>query len=412
MKKKIDTLRKGIIPIYEPGLKEIVDNNVNASRLFFSTNIKQSIQKSNIIFITVDTPMKKNGDVNMQNIYNVAKNIGSYISKKSIIINKSTVPIGTAQKVFNIISNQLHKRKKNIFFSIVSNPEFLKEGDAIQDFMHPDRVIIGTEDKYSLNIMKKLYLPFTMKNHRLIFMGIKEAEMTKYVANAMLATKISFMNEISTICDALNIDTNAIRNGIGADTRIGHSFIYPGIGYGGSCFPKDVKALIHAAKNAGLKPNILTAVENRNEKQKNYIIEKLNKKFNNNLKGKIFTIWGLAFKPGTDDMRNAPSINIINKLIKSGAKVHAFDPIANKEAQKQFPKNWIINKNLLFFENHYKALQNSNAMILATEWKMFRNLNIKKMKNNMKEFIIFDGRNQYDPIFLTKNGFQYKGVGR
>jgi len=411
-KKKIENLNAGIVPIYEPGLEQLILQNKKARRLIFTTSFNDVVKKSNIFFITVGTPSKKNGITNMQYIYNVAENIGKYVSKQSIIINKSTVPVGTTNQINEIIANQLFNRKKDISFYVVSNPEFLKEGDAINDFMYPDRIVIGVNNKYSTKIMKKLYFPLTVKSDRLLFMGIKEAEMTKYASNSMLATKISFINEIATICDAMDIDIESVREGIGSDSRIGYSFINPGIGYGGSCFPKDIKSLIYSAKKVGINSNILKAVESRNTKQKTYLVEQINKKFNCKLKGKIFTIWGLSFKPNTDDIRGAPSINIIKYLIKAGAQIQAFDPICNKITEKQFPKSWITKNKLIFFDDHYEALQNSNAMILVTEWKMFKNLNLTKMKKNMKQCIIFDGRNQYNPKILTKNGFQYKGVGR
>ena len=288
----------------------------------------------------------------------------------------------------------------------------MKEGDAVNDFMRPERVIIGTDNNYALDTMKLIYAPFTMNHDRLIIMGVKEAELTKYAANAMLATKISFINEISQICDELDIDVDSIRKGIGSDSRIGYSFIYPGAGYGGSCFPKDVKSIIHTAKDAGVDPMILDAVEKRNQCQKNRIFEYITKKFGNNLKGKTFAIWGLAFKPGTDDMREAPSINIINLIINAGGIVQAFDPAANEEAVKKFPKEWITNNKLMLLDDNYAALKDCDALILMTEWKMFRNPSITKMKGAMKNFCIFDGRNQFDPLYMKRNGFDYKGIGR
>ena len=322
------------------------------------------------------------------------------------------MPVGTAAKVRAIINKELEKRKLNVQFHIVSNPEFLKEGDAIHDFMRPDRVIIGTESDYALDVMKKLYAPFTMNHDRLITMGIKEAERTKYAANAMLSTKISFINEIAHICDELNIDVELIRKGIGADSRIGYSFIYPGAGYGGSCFPKDVKAIIHTAKEAGVEPLVLDAVEKRNQRQKSRMIDHIRDKFGSDLKGKTFTVWGLAFKPGTDDMREAPSVNLITSIIESGGKVQAFDPVANDEAAKKFPQEWVAENKLTFFDDNYGALENSDALVLMTEWKMFRNPSIRKMKKKMQNLCLFDGRNQYDPYYMRANGFYYKGIGR
>ena len=409
---KISNLQKGKLPIYEPGLEELVKENIKSNRLFFSTSLIDAMKESNIYFIAVGTPESLSGGADMTYVYSVAKEIGMNLSKTSIIIDKSTVPVGTAEKIRLIISEELKKRKIDLDFHIVSNPEFLKEGDAISDFMRPDRIILGTDNQYSLDVMKKLYSPFTMNHDRIISMGIKEAELTKYAANSMLATKISFINEISHICDELHIDVEAVRKGIGSDSRIGYSFIYPGAGYGGSCFPKDIKAIIHTAKAAGINPLLLDAVEKRNEIQKNRIFDYISKIFNNNLDNKVFAVWGLAFKPGTDDMREAPSINIIASIIESGGKVQAYDPVANIEARNYFPNEWIENKKIVFTDDNYSALVNANALILLTEWKMFRNLNIGKMKKNMKQLFVFDGRNQYDPKFMKENGFEYKGIGR
>ena len=409
---KIDNLNKGIIPIYEPGLEELILQNEKAGRLSFSTSLKDSMKKSNIFLIAVGTPENPSGEANMEYVYNVAREIGENLDKESIIVNKSTVPVGTAEKVRSIIAEELSRRGINTPFHMVSNPEFLKEGNAIQDFMRPDRVIIGTNSEYALGLMKQLYSPFTMNHDRLITMGVKEAELTKYAANAMLATKISFINEIAHICDKLNIDVESVRKGIGSDSRIGYSFIYPGAGYGGSCFPKDVQAIIHTAKEAGVAPLVLEAVEKRNQQQKRCIFEYIIDKYGSDLSGKTFAIWGLAFKPGTDDMREAPSINVIISLIEAGARVQAFDPVANKEAAKQFPKGWISDNKLIFSDDNYTALKNADALILMTEWKMFRNPSLSIMKEKMTYLCIFDGRNQYDPEYMRENEFEYKGIGR
>jgi len=320
--------------------------------------------------------------------------------------------VGTAQKVKSIIDESLKKRGEKVKFHVVSNPEFLKEGDAIQDFMRPDRVIIGTDSKYALDMLKQLYSPFTMNHDRLITMGEKEAELTKYTANAMLATKISFINEIAHICDELDIDVESVRKGIGSDSRIGYSFIYPGAGYGGSCFPKDVKAIIHTAKEAGVEPMVLDAVEKRNQRQKGRMLDHITDKYGSDLSGLIFAVWGLSFKPGTDDMREAPSVVLIKSLINSGARVQAFDPVANTEAKKKFPQEWISDSKLVFLDDSYAALENSDALVLMTEWKMFRNPSLSKMKEKMQNLCIFDGRNQYDPDYMRENGFEYKGIGR
>ena len=409
---KIDNLNKGIIPIYEPGLEELILNNEKAGRLSFTTSLKDAMKKSNIFLIAVGTPESPNGEANMEYVYNVAREIGENMERESIIVDKSTVPVGTAQKVKSIIDEGLKKRGKKVKFHVVSNPEFLKEGDAIQDFMRPDRVIIGTESDYALDMLKQLYSPFTMNHDRLITMGVKEAELTKYAANAMLATKISFINEIAHICDELGIDVESVRKGIGSDSRIGYSFIYPGAGYGGSCFPKDVKAIIHTAKEAGVEPLVLDAVEKRNQRQKERMFDHIISKYGSDLTGKVFAIWGLAFKPGTDDMREAPSVELIKSLIKVGAMVQAFDPIANEEAIKEIPKEWVVENKLTFFDDSYAALENTDALVLMTEWKMFRNPSLSKMKELMQNLCIFDGRNQYDPEYLKQNGFEYKGIGR
>jgi len=409
--KKIDNLNKGIIPIYEPGLEKLIRENEKAGRLSFSTSFKEKMEKSKLFLIAVGTPESPNGEANMEYVYAVASEIGEHLIQESVIVNKSTVPVGTAEKVKSIIDEGLKKRGEKVKFHVVSNPEFLKEGDAIRDFMRPDRVIIGTDSKYALEILKQLYSPFTMNHDRLITMGVKEAELTKYAANAMLATKISFINEIAHICDELGIDVESVRKGIGADSRIGYSFIYPGSGYGGSCFPKDIKALIHTAKKAGIEPLVLDAIEKRNQRQKERMFDHITSKYGADLSGLIFAVWGLSFKPGTDDMREAPSVVLINSLIKTGARVQAFDPVANEEAVKKFSKDWIPGK-LIFCDDSYSALANSNALVLMTEWKMFRNPSLSKMKELMQNPCIFDGRNQYDPDYMRNNGFYYKGIGR
>jgi len=409
--KKICNLNKGIIPIYEPGLEKLIQENEKAGRLSFSISLKEAMEKTNLFLIAVGTPLSPNGEANMEYIYAVSTEIGEHLSQESVIVNKSTVPVGTTEKVKSIIDEGLKKRGIEVKFHVVSNPEFLKEGDAIHDFMRPDRVIIGTDSKYALDMLKQLYSPFTMNHDRLITMGVKEAELTKYAANSMLATKISFINEIAHICDELGIDVESVRKGIGADSRIGYSFIYPGTGYGGSCFPKDVNAIIHTAKRAGVEPLVLDAVEKRNQRQKERIFDHIKSKFGADLSGLIFAVWGLSFKPGTDDIREAPSVVLINFLIKAGARVQAFDPVANEEAIKKFPKDWVPKK-LTFCDDNYSALENSNALVLMTEWKMFRNPNLSIMKELMQNLCIFDGRNQYDPDYMRNNGFYYKGIGR
>ena len=411
-RKKINNLNKGVIPIYELGLEDLILENEKAGRLFFSTSLKDAMIKSNIFFIAVGTPERIDGDANMEYVYQVAQEIGKNMDKESVIVDKSTVPVGTADTIQSIIAEELGKRGKRIKFHLVSNPEFLKEGNAIQDFMRPDRIIIGTDSQYALDLLKQLYAPFTMNHDRLISMGVKEAELTKYAANAMLATKISFINEIAHICDELNVDVELVRKGIGADSRIGYSFIYPGAGYGGSCFPKDVKAIINTAKQAGVAPMVLDAVEKRNQIQKNRMFNYIIGNYGIDLNGKTFAVWGLAFKPGTDDMREAPSVHVITSLIEAGARVQAFDPVANEEAKKFFPKDWITENKLVFVDDNYMALENADALVLMTEWKMFRNPSLSKIKEKMKNLCIFDGRNQYDPEYMRQHGFEYKGIGR
>ena len=410
--KKIYNLNKGIIPIYEPGLEKLIQENEKAGRLSFSISLKEAMEKTKLFLIAVGTPVSPNGEANMEYIYAVASEIGEHLIQESVIVNKSTVPVGTSERVKLTIDEGLKKRGIKVKFHVVSNPEFLKEGDAIRDFMRPDRVILGTDSKYALDMLKQLYSPFTMNHDRLITMGVKEAELTKYAANAMLATKISFINEIAHICDELGIDVESVRKGIGADSRIGYSFIYPGTGYGGSCFPKDVKAIIHTAKKAGVEPLVLDAVEKRNQRQKQRMFDHIISKYGSDLNGLIFAVWGLAFKPETDDMREAPSVNLITSLIESGGKVQAFDPVANEEAVKKFPQEWVSKNKLTFFDDNYTALENGDALVLMTEWKMFRNPSLSKMKELMKNLCIFDGRNQYDPDYMRNNGFYYKGIGR
>lgn len=410
--KKIDSLNNGKVPIFEPGLDDMVKSNLNDKRLYFSSDICGNISKKDIIIIAVGTPENKDGSPNLNYVFDVAKEIGKNINSYTVIINKSTVPVGTAHQVGSIISDQIVKRGKEIDFSVVSNPEFLKEGDAINDFMRPDRIIIGSENQNAIQKIRYLYGPFTMNHDRLLIMGVKEAELSKYASNAMLAAKISFINEIASICDNLSIDIESVRKGIGSDSRIGYSFIYPGVGYGGSCFSKDVKALINTSKESGSEPLLLDAIEKRNRKQKQIMFKYVMDEFGNDIKNKIFTVWGLSFKPGTDDMREAPSIDFINSVINSGAKIQAFDPVANNEAIKCFPSDWIKDGRLIFFNDNYEALIKSNALVLMTEWKLFRNPIIEKIKTYMNDYIIFDGRNQFDPDYIVKNGFTYKGVGR
>lgn len=405
---KIEKLKQGIIPIYEPGLEEMVLENYKKKTLHFTTDVQGAIASSLITFIAVGTPMGEDGSADLQYVLAVAKSIGQYMQDYIVVVDKSTVPVGTAEKVKATIQAELDLRGSDLTFDVVSNPEFLKEGAAIQDFMHPDRVVIGADSEKALQIMHDLYAPF-MKNHdRFIGMDIKSAEMTKYAANAMLATKISFMNEIANICERVGADINKVRNGIGSDARIGYSFIYPGCGYGGSCFPKDVQALAKTSKDFGYTPRILDAVEAVNYDQKTVISNKVVKRFGENLEGMTFAVWGLAFKPETDDMREASSITIINELTKRGAKVVAYDPKARHEAESYYLKG---NDNVAYVDSKYEALSNADALILVTEWQEFRSPDFDEMKKLLKNPIFFDGRNQFDKERMAEMGFEYFQIG-
>jgi len=406
--KKVNSLKDGIVPIYEPGLERMVLGNYKKGTLNFTTDIKNALDNSNICFIAVGTPMGEDGSADLQYVLAVATSIGQNMKHHMFVVDKSTVPVGTADKVRETIQNELDKRGSNLTFDVISNPEFLKEGDAINDFMKPDRVVIGANSQEAIDIMRELYAPFTRSHDRFISMDIRSAEMTKYTANAMLATKISFMNEISNICERVGADINQVRHGIGSDSRIGYAFIYPGCGYGGSCFPKDVQALAKTAKDYGYTPRILDAVEAVNYAQKRVISDKVVKRFGENLEGKTFAVWGLAFKPETDDMREASSITVINELTKRGAKIKAYDPKARNEAETFYLKD---NSNVEYVDSKYTALVDSDAMILLTEWKEFRSPDFDEIAKRLKNPIIFDGRNQYNKDNLEKIGFEYHQIG-
>ncbi len=390
--KKIENLKQGIIPLYEPGRTEIIQENIKQNTLHFTTDSENAIAESKIIFITVDTPMGDDGGADLQYILAVAKDIGKHMQSYVVIVDKSTVPVGTAEEVRKVIQAELNQRGCKLNFDIVSNPEFLKEGAAIDDFMSPDRVVIGADSEEAIETMRELYAPFMTKNDRFISMDIKSAEMTKYAANAMLATKISFMNEIANICEQVGADVNQVRHGIGSDKRIGYSFIYPGCGYGGSCFPKDVQALVNTAKSHGYSPRILTAVEAVNTDQKAVLANKVISRLGQDLTGKVFAIWGLAFKPDTDDMRAAAAITIINRLTLQGAKVVAYDPKARHEAESIYLKG---NNNVSYVDSKYEALKNADAIILITEWQEFRSPDFDEIKKLLKTPLFFDGRNQF-----------------
>lgn len=406
---KINNLKSGIIPIYEPGLELMVVKNIENNSLHFSTKLKDGLESSEVVIIAVGTPMGEDGSADLQYVLGVARQLGQEMQKPLIVIDKSTVPVGTGDKVAKVIQEELDKRNVNIDFHIVSNPEFLKEGAAVQDFMKPDRIVIGADSEIAFHKMKELYAPFTHNHDRIICMDIRSAEMTKYVANAMLATKISFMNEVANICELVDADVNQVRIGIGSDSRIGYSFIYPGSGYGGSCFPKDVKALQRIAEEKGYSANLISSVEEVNNRQKMVIANKVVKRFGEDLTGKTFAIWGLAFKPETDDMREAPAIYIIKDLIQRGAKINAYDPKAIKEAQS-FYLNDV--KGVEYFDSKYKTVIGADAMLLLTEWKEFRSPDFEELKSQMKSAIIFDGRNQYSNLKLEKNGFEYYQIGK
>ena len=405
---KVENLNNGIVSIYEVGLEEMISKNRKIGNLTFTTKLNEGLKNSDLCFIAVGTPMAEDGSADLQYVLEVAKEIGKTVTNDLIVVNKSTVPVGTGEKVKETIITELEKRGKNYNINIVSNPEFLKEGAAISDFMRPDRIIIGSDNQEVIDIMKELYSPFTLKHERFITMDIRSAEMSKYASNAMLATRISFMNEMANICEMVGADINLIREGIGSDSRIGYNFLYPGIGYGGSCFPKDIKSLINTAESHKYDLKLLKAVESVNNEQKLSLVNKIISKFGNNLSGYTFAIWGLAFKPETDDMREAPSVIIINELFKKGAKINAFNPRANEVAKQYYFKD---EDNIKFFGNKYEALNNVDALILVTEWKEFRSPNFDEIKDRMKNNLIFDGRNQYNKELMSKFDFEYYQIG-
>ena len=403
---KIKQLKDGTIPIYEPGLEGMVRSNIEKKRLCFTTDIKEVIDESEVIFIAVGTPQGEDGSADLKHVLNVAKEIGRIITKHIVVVTKSTVPVGTSEKIRNTIQAEIDKRNESISFDMASNPEFLKEGAAIEDFLKPERIVIGIDNEKTREIMNRLYMPFVLNNHPILFMDIASAEITKYAANAMLATRISFINEIANLCDILGADINNVRKGIGSDSRIGSKFIYPGTGYGGSCFPKDVKAIIRTAKDHGYELNVIEAVEKANDYQKNVIFGKITKFFNNDLKNKIIGIWGLSFKPKTDDIREASSIILIERLLKAGARVKAYDPAAINETKK------LLGNSIEYSSDPYEAVVNVDALALMTEWSEFHLPDFNRMSESMKGKVIFDGRNIYDPDQLRKLGFTYFGIGR
>ncbi len=405
---KIDNLNKGIVPIYEPGLGAMVKENMTAGRIKFTTDIKEAVSHGVFQFIAVGTPPDEDGSADLQYVLAVAKSIAEYMTEYRVVIDKSTVPVGTADKVKGIMLQTQNERGVDIDFDVVSNPEFLKEGAAIDDFMKPDRIVVGTDNPRTAELLKALYSPFNRSHERVITMDVRSAELTKYAANAMLATKISFMNELSNLAERLGADIEQVRNGIGSDSRIGYSFIYPGCGYGGSCFPKDVKALERTAQQVGYKAELLSAVENVNARQKQVLVNKIKQHYNDKLQGKTFALWGLAFKPKTDDMREAPSRVIMEALIDAGASVRAFDPEAMEEAKRIYGDK----AGLTLVENAEEALQGANALVVVTEWKNFWSPDFEMIKNKLNDTVIFDGRNLYDPQRLKKLGICYYTIGR
>jgi UDPglucose 6-dehydrogenase len=402
---KIDNLNKGIIPIYEPGLENMIARNMDKGRLQFTTNISEAIKGSDVIFISVGTPPDEDGSADLKYVIQVARDCGKYMDDYTLVVTKSTVPVGTSVKVKNAIEDELRKRQVNIEFDVASNPEFLKEGAAIDDFLKPDRIVVGVESSRAQELLNNLYKPFTLNGHPIIFMDIVSAEMTKYAANSMLATKISFINDIANLCEIVGADINHVRKGIGSDGRIGNKFIYPGIGYGGSCFPKDVQALIRTAKENNYDLQVLKAVEAVNKKQKSVLFNKILNYYNGDLKGKTVAIWGLSFKPQTDDMREAPSLEIVKKLLKAGANVKAYDPVALNEAKHHFGDT------ILYYKDQYEALIEADCLAVLTEWPEFKIPNFNIINKLLNTTAIFDGRNIYDKEEMKKNGFDYFCIG-
>jgi UDPglucose 6-dehydrogenase len=404
--KKIENLKNGEVPIYEPGLTRLVKNNLDKNRLTFSTNLKESIVDCEAVFIAVGTPPDEDGSADLRYVIEVAREIGRHMNEYMVVITKSTVPINTSEKVRAAIAEELKKRNADIEFDVASNPEFLKEGAAVNDFLKPDRIVVGTDSERAEKIIKRLYKPFLLNGHPIITMDIRSAEMTKYAANAMLATKISFMNEIANLCEVVGADVNLVRKGIGSDPRIGHKFIYPGAGYGGSCFPKDVKALVRTGKEYHSPLRILQSVEDANNHQKTVLGRKVIDHFGGDLKGKHIAVWGLSFKPETDDMREAPSLVVIESLLKAGAEVTAYDPVATDEAKR------ILGDRIKYAKEKHEALLDASALVVVTEWSEFRVPNYRMIQKLMKERVVFDGRNIYEPAEMVEYGFTYYCIGR
>ncbi len=405
---KIEVLENGGIPIHEPGLQEVVRRNVDAGRLAFTTDVERAAKHGTIQFIAVGTPPDEDGSADLQYVLAAARNIGKYMDGYRVIVDKSTVPVGTADKVAAVVAEELAIRSESVEYSVVSNPEFLKEGAAIDDFMRPDRIVVGADDEKAIGLMRLLYAPFQRNHDKLVFMDVRSAELTKYAANAMLATRISFMNELANLSEALGADIELVRRGIGSDPRIGRHFLYSGCGYGGSCFPKDVKALIQTANQVGVQVKVLTAVEEANDAQKHVLIEKIVRRFGDDLSGKRFAMWGLAFKPDTDDMREAPSRVMIAELLKLGATVTAYDPVAMPEAERIFGNE----SRIMYAGRPMSALEGADALLIVTEWKEFRSPDFDVIKSRLLMPVIFDGRNMNEPAHVKSLGIEYYGVGR
>ena len=408
---KLARLHRGEIPIYEPGLEQIVERNFRRGSLEFTDDLAMALDGARVAMIAVGTPPGEDGSADLRYVLEVARGIGEHMTDYLVIADKSTVPVGTAEKVTAEVNRVLMDRGVVVPFDVVSNPEFLKEGAAVEDFMRPDRVVVGTDSDRAREVLNELYEPFSRTRDKLMFMGVRDAEMTKYAANAMLATKISFMNEIANLCERLDADVENVRKGIGSDPRIGFSFIFPGCGYGGSCFPKDVKAILGMAKDVGFSPILMQAVEDRNQLQKYRLVERIIESYGEDLSGLVFGMWGLAFKPGTDDVREASSAVMIRELVSRGATVKAYDPVAMKTITNEIDADWIGHQ-VMLCDQQYDAVKDANALILATEWNLFRQPDFKAMERVMKHKAIFDGRNQYDPKRLKEQGWEYVGIGR
>lgn len=403
---KVRMMQAGKVPIYEPGLEPMMVNNIEKGRLTFTNSIKEAIEGAEVIFIAVGTPPDEDGSADLKHVLGVATEIGSLLDHYVVVATKSTVPVGTAEKIRLAIKNKLAERNQVIQFDIASNPEFLKEGSAVEDFLKPQRIIVGIDSEKAGDLMRKLYMPFLLNNRTVIFMDIPSAELTKYAANAMLATRISFINEIANLCELLGADVNSVRKGIGSDPRIGNRFLYPGIGYGGSCFPKDVKAIIKTASDMGYDLKVISAVEKANEFQKNVVFQKISRHFKNDLKGKVIGVWGLSFKPKTDDIRESSAVYLVRKLVAAGVNVRVYDPAAMDETRKQ------LGNSVYYAEDPYDAIKGVDALALMTEWAEFHLPDLERMGKLMKEKTIFDGRNIYDPEEMRAKGFGYYGIGR